>query len=397
MNVLFDLVATQPVHGAVFHGGGEYSKAVFIAAVKAGYAFDALWDSRKALDPYIEELCTEKGIALVDLKGRTFAQAYAGYDVFFTGLPYGRFSEASGKSNTRLIFTIHGVRSLEMPTDRHEILFYMGTKDPKRILKALYIRLFPKRYKRGAASRIRKMLNLPDKQIVTVSNHTKYSLLNFFPELKEQELSVCYSPLYSPLAEEDVESRSTAVLNNLGLEEGQFYLGLGSGRWLKNNLRLSLAFDKLISDGRLKGKKLVFTGGSNIVYRRLKNKDSFLFLDYVETDVMEVLLKTTRALLYPSLNEGFGYPPLQAMKYGTPVLASAFSAVTEVCGEAVLYANPYSEDEIGSRILMLENDFLLKEYSEKGPRRYNLIKERQDTMLDNMLKMIFTGSKGELP
>ncbi len=395
MKVLFDLVATQPVHGAVYHGGGEYSKAVFIAAVQGGYSFDALWDSKKPLDPYVKQLCDEKGIPLIDLEGRSFSEAYKDYDVFFTGLPYGRFDAGASKGKTRLIFTIHGVRSLEMPTDRYEIPFYVGTKDPKRVLKALYIRLFPGRYRKGAASRIRKMLTLPNKKIVTVSSHTKYSLLNFFPELQEDELFVCYSPLYSPLSVEETARKSEKILTELNLKEGEFYLGLGSGRWLKNNLRLARAYDRLVSHGRLKNRKLVFTGGDNIVYKNLKNKESFLFLDYVETEVLEVLLRGARGLLYPSLNEGFGYPPLQAMKYGTPVLASAFSAVTEVCGDAVLYANPYSEDEIASRILMLENPDIQENLIEKGPIRYKEVLARQYVMLQDMLQMIFTGTGEE--
>ncbi|QEN06996.1 glycosyltransferase family 1 protein [Oceanispirochaeta crateris] len=391
MNILFDLVATQPIHGAVYHGGGEYSKAVFKAAVEKGYKFDALYDGSKPLDEYIKNLCNEKEISLIDLVGRSFFEVYAGYDVFFTGLPYGRFDQA-GECNTRLFFTIHGVRSLEMPTDRHEIPFYVGTKDPKRILKALFIRFFPDRYKRMAAAKVRKLLTLSGSQIITVSAHTKYSLLNFFPELKSDQLHVCYSPLFNPIDPDYVAMKSKELLESLGLTEGEFYLGLGSGRWLKNNLRLARAFDKLVSDGRLKGRKLVLTGGTNIVYRSLKNKEHFLFLDYVKTELLESLFKGARALLYPSLNEGFGYPPLQAMKYGTPVLASAFSAVTEVCGDAVLYANPYSEDEIASRILMLEDEDLHKELAIIGPQRYNLVSNKQKQMLQEMLELVFKES-----
>jgi glycosyltransferase involved in cell wall biosynthesis len=389
MKVLYDLVATQPLHGSVYHGGGEYSKAVFEAALLAGYQCDALYDSKKPLDEHIKTLCEDHGIKLIDLAGRGFSQAYNGYDTFFTGLPYGRFGgEQDGK--TRLIYTIHGIRSLEMPNDKYEMPFYWTNRAWKRIAKAWFIRLFPARYNKIARSKVERLLSLPNSRVVTVSAHSKYSILSFFPFMKEEDLQVCFSPLFNPVSPEAVELASAGTLDTLGLRSGAYYLALGSGRWLKNNLRLALAFDDLITSGRLKDRTLVLTGGYHSVYSKLKNKESFLFLDYVESIVLEVLFKEARGLLYPSLNEGFGYPPLQAMKYGTPVLASAFSAVTEVCADAVLYSNPYSESEIQSRILMLENGNIRNDFAGRGPGRYDHVLKEQERMLVELLEMIFT-------
>ena len=386
MKVLFDLVATQPVGNSKFHGGGEYSKAVFEGAIRAGYRFDALYDKGRFMDPVVLSLCEEFNIPLIDRGGRSFSDAGRGYRAFFTGMPYGRFRDWTN-TETRAVFTIHGIRSLEMPGDPLEIPFYLSNREYKRILKALFIRTFPVLYDRIARRNVLAMLKLPNKQIITVSNHTKYSLLSQFPDLQEEELTVSYSPLFQP---EKPGGRIGELLERFSLEEGGFYLALGSGRWLKNNLRLARAFDSLHSEGRLKGTRLVLTGGQHSVYRHLKNKEAFLFLDYVENEELEVLFKAARGLLYPSLNEGFGYPPLQAMRYGTPVLASAFSSVPEVCGDAVLYANPYSEKEIKNRILMLENKGIRDALIEKGPARYELIHSRQNAMLQDLLKLIFS-------
>lgn len=388
MRVLYDLVATQPLHGSVYHGGGEYSKAVFEAAVRAGHKFDALYDSNKPLDKHIQSLCDEFSIHLINLAGRSYSQAYQGYDTFFTGLPYGRFSgEQDG--TCRLIYTIHGIRSLEIPSDKYEMAFYMATRAWKRILKAWFIRLFPETYRKIASSKVERLLTLPNSKVVTVSSHSKYSILSFFPFMKEENLQVCFSPLFNPVPAKQVKVAAPRVLKDLGLSSGTYYLGLGTGRWLKNNLRLAQAFDRLVTQGRLNGRKLVLTGGFHKVYKNLKNPESFLFLDYVESEVLEVLFREARGLLYPSLNEGFGYPPLQAMKYGTPVLASAFSAMPEVCGDAALYANPYSESEIASRILMLENEEIRADYADRAPGRYEFIQSEQKRMLQDLLKLIF--------
>ncbi len=392
MKVLYDLVATQPLGGSTYHGGGEYAKALFEAALKKGYTCDALYDSQKPLDPYIRALCEEYTVPLIDLGGRPFSAVYRDYDTFFTGLPYGRFTPSSPEDSCRLVYTIHGIRSLEMPLDRYDMAFYLSARNWKRLLKGLFFRLFPRTSRKIASKKMEDLLRHPQGTGVTVSFHSKYSLLTFFPFLREEDFVVCYSPLFSPLSKEEVEAAAPETLEKLGLEGGSYYLGLGSGRWLKNNLRLARAFDRLVSQGRLGGRRLVLTGGYHGVYKGLRNPGSFLFLDYVEPRVLEVLLREARGLLYPSLNEGFGYPPLQAMRYGTPVVASAFSAVPEVCGSAALYANPYSEEEIAGRILMLENEEIHQTYSLRGAERYGLLQGEQERMLEELLDLIFKGA-----
>jgi len=77
------------------------------------------------------------------------------------------------------------------------------------------------------------------------------------------------------------------------------------------------------------------------------------------------------------------------MKYGTPVMASAFSSVPEVCGDAVVYTNPYSIAELKNRILMLENEKVRETLIQKGPARFELIQTKQDAMLQDLLRLIF--------
>ena len=71
-------------------------------------------------------------------------------------------------------------------------------------------------------------------------------------------------------------------------------------------------------------------------------------------------------LVFPSLTEGFGAPPLEAMSCGCPVIASNTSSVPEVCGDAVLYIDPYSIDDISDRIkLLIYDDHLRQETDSK--------------------------------
>jgi glycosyltransferase involved in cell wall biosynthesis len=66
-----------------------------------------------------------------------------------------------------------------------------------------------------------------------------------------------------------------------------------------------------------------------------------MVLDYVPRDMLLTLIQGARALVFPSLYEGFGLPALEALVLGTPVIASQTSALPEVCGDAAVYIDPY--------------------------------------------------------
>jgi glycosyltransferase involved in cell wall biosynthesis len=127
---------------------------------------------------------------------------------------------------------------------------------------------------------------------------------------------------------------------------------INSNRWLKNSYRAVIAFDRLFSFYPDLEYKVLLLGLEDIkikqrFIKRLKNPEHFVFSGYIERNDLERLYLDAFCFVYPTLNEGFGYPPLDCMKYGTPVLASAITSVPEVCGEGVMYFSPTSIDEIG--------------------------------------------------
>ena len=77
--------------------------------------------------------------------------------------------------------------------------------------------------------------------------------------------------------------------------------------------------------------------------------------------------QTATMLVYPSLYEGFGLPPLEAMACGCPVVCSNTASLPEVCGEAAEYFDPTSEDEMAAKIAyLLGNDERREELSRAG-------------------------------
>jgi glycosyltransferase involved in cell wall biosynthesis len=93
-------------------------------------------------------------------------------------------------------------------------------------------------------------------------------------------------------------------------------------------------------------------------------------LGFIPDDDLPALYCGADALVYPSLMEGFGLPVLEAMRCGTPVLTSTTSSLPEVGGDAALYADPYSIDEIAAALYKLASQPSLRaDLSARGLRR----------------------------
>jgi glycosyltransferase involved in cell wall biosynthesis len=85
------------------------------------------------------------------------------------------------------------------------------------------------------------------------------------------------------------------------------------------------------------------------------------FLGYVSDEEVSYLYKHAVALVYPSFIEGFGFPVLEAMDCGLPVITSTTSSLPEVAGEAALLVDPYSKDAITDALERLVRDKGLRE------------------------------------
>ena len=112
-------------------------------------------------------------------------------------------------------------------------------------------------------------------------------------------------------------------------------------------------------------------------------------MDYVDDIDLENLYANAYSFIYPSLNEGFGYPPIEAMHYGIPVLSSPFSSIPEVCGDAAIYFNPFSIDEIKNRILMILQPEIYNHYTKLSNQRYDFITKKQNEDLNRLVEYLF--------
>lgn len=150
-----------------------------------------------------------------------------------------------------------------------------------------------------------------------------------------------------------------AVLDRLGLRPGGFVLALANRHPHKNIGLLFAAFRR----PAMAGVRLVLIGchgAADFRARRLAPPPATVFAGPVTDPELRALMEAAICHCTPSLNEGFGLPPLEAMGFGCPVAAAPCGALPEVCGDAVIYADPASSDAWAEAILALRDDPALR-------------------------------------
>lgn len=131
--------------------------------------------------------------------------------------------------------------------------------------------------------------------------------------------------------------------------------------------------------------KLVLTGISkqnenelSDLIKSLGMKDKITKLGYVSRDSLPTLYKGAVSLVFPSLFEGFGIPPLEAMAVGCPVICSNGSSLPEIVGEAGLYFNPNNANDIADKMdIIFSNNKLRKALIKKGYIRANIFSNKK--------------------
>jgi len=390
-NILYDLAASQP-NEADFHGGAEYAKVVFrrIAGLVQNEKLSAFYDASRKMSNDVKALADKEEVELIAVCTDRDVQDLVSSGVFsrfYSALPY-RYHQIDF-SGVHTVFTIHGLRPIEQPTDTYEIVYCRTAKEG---VKYVFKQILTERYREHKRRQVRGLLGAPSEgmEITVPSNHTKYSLLGNFPALNPEQIKILHSPIKElPPASET--RRESQRLGKYSVQSRGFFLVTSARRWVKNAYRAVKAFDDLFSTFEGIEKKVLVLGvhENSRLDRGLANPDRFVFRGYLPAEDLNLLYRQAFAFVYPTLNEGFGYPPLESMRYGTPVLAAATSAVTEICGDAVLYFNPLDEGEIKNRALtILFDEEIWNRYSRKGGQRFEMIKERQEHMLDELCDLI---------
>ena len=373
--ILFDLTATQPLTSSTKrHGGGKYGEAIIKRIIDRNLPVKCYYDSSKWINPEIMSIIGKE--RLFDIRSKSLSDVVeeTRASLIYSALPQRSLTQFK---ECKIIGTVHGLRRLETPADLGSLRYKNNRW--QEMAMTLFHYFMPKTYVRFLCNSKMKEWSNPNYSFVTVSNHSANSIKTFFPSLKDRNIPVFYSP--STSTKVDISKKYT----------DKYFLLVSGNRPDKNNLRAICALDMLLSNGYLEDYKIKITGVKSAdAYRySIKNKDKFEFKGYVDENELEQLYHDAYALIYPSLNEGFGYPPLEAMHYGVPVLASPFTSIPEVCGGSVLYFNPFSLEEIAARVIYVTQENVHRKYRDLALAQFAKITAKQNEDLDKLIDYIY--------
>ncbi len=211
-------------------------------------------------------------------------------------------------------------------------------------------------------------------KIITPSNSIKTELCEAFGIHPDKVAVTPEAPRPVFKKREDPE-----LLRRLGIE-GDFILFVGTIEPRKNLRRLVKAFDQMLRNTSL-SPKLVIAGGQGwmmddfvsfieekgVSIEEKGVSDRVCLTGYLEDEDLCALYSTCAAFIYPSLYEGFGLPPLEAMACGAPVITSRTPALMETVGSAARLVDPKDVDDIARAMTEMLSDVRVREnYAELG-------------------------------
>ncbi|WP_213979266.1 glycosyltransferase family 1 protein [Sphingomonas sp. dw_22] len=203
--------------------------------------------------------------------------------------------------------------------------------------------------------------------VLTVSEHSRSDILNFLP-IAPDHVTNTYQALPphrgAERSNEELARNLRAIFN---LEAGGYFLYFGAiepkknvGRLIEGYLSSALDTPLVIAgpDAWGAAEELQLLDGDGAA--RARQAGRLRRVGYVPTEHLEQLVAGARAVIFPSLYEGFGLPALEAMSAGAPLIYGSEGALPEIVGAAGVMIDPYDVDAIGRALLALDQDERLR-------------------------------------
>jgi glycosyltransferase involved in cell wall biosynthesis len=211
-------------------------------------------------------------------------------------------------------------------------------------------------------------------RVLTVSESSKRDILRFV-DTEPEKIDVIYNAYDEQFAIDPAEEDVVRVRERFQLQD-EFVLYAGNVKPHKNLERLIDAF-QIVRRRGLDHLKLVMIGDEISKYTALRRAvhrhqlhKYVRFLGYLPEETLAVMYRLAGVFVFPSLYEGFGLPPLEAMASGTPVVTSNVSSLPEVAGDAAVLVDPYDPPAIADGIFrVLTDEQLRKDLRHRGVAR----------------------------
>ena len=283
------------------------------------------------------------------------------------------------RDNISIPFDLHRQRLDVVHIPHHEAPFFTPSKLVVTIHDCVHL-LFPQEDSSNFGNyrsylQTKRVVHAAQ-HVLAVSRSTKDDLINIF-ELPDSKISVVHNALDERFAFTHTPGERKQVLERYQLKD-PFVLYSGKIRPHKNVHRLIEAFavlkNELGDSDRYKNLKLIIIGDelSKHQYLRLTvirsgAQQDVRFFGFVPYPILRVFYQSAEVFAFPSLYEGFGLPPLEAMANRAPVLASNTSSLPEVLEDAAVLVNPENVFDIARGMkLILSDDAVRQRLIQKG-------------------------------
>ncbi|MFA5126470.1 MAG: glycosyltransferase family 1 protein [Patescibacteria group bacterium] len=228
---------------------------------------------------------------------------------------------------------------------------------------------------------VKRLLQRAD-HIIAVSHNTKRDLIRFF-NLPADKISVVYSGISAVVMDQE---RAKRELAGSSLPD-KYFLYLGTLEPRKNIISIIQAFAMFHNDQP--DYHLLIVGGRGWAYKNIlqaiKDKPYIHYLNYLSSPKKDALYFLSQGLIWPSFYEGFGFPPLEAISQGAPVITSYKSSLPEVLGQAALYVDPYNVADIYQALkLITDNSDLRQQLYDSGQK---ILKPTWSATAQEMIKI----------
>lgn len=388
MKILFDFYTPQHFLG----GAGEYVRKVFYALLekKTQLQLDVelvgLVDSSLgtfAYDDLTPARLDEKGVRTIDIKGTTLRQIVSDYNIdkVFIGVAqhWGEHFDVESLK-CPVVCVVHDLVNEEFATSHIDACLQLDSLWTylRFRLKGFMHRL---KHRNDGENRMLPIMRMAqsnkDVQLVTVSQFSKCSLGYHF-DFPQQRIEVLFSP--------QRVSTSTAPVENVTLQRlidsgKKYFLMLSANRIAKNAKKALRAYQRYHATEQ--GNDTLFV---TVGYPR-SEFDGHVVLPFLKESELVAAMTHCYALIFPSVFEGFGYPPVEAMSYGKPVLAANVTSIPEVLGDAAIYFSPFYESDIFQAFSTL-TDANYDHYSSLSRQRSAEVSVRQSDDLERLLQLI---------